>query len=578
MGGGIYYHGNGNMVIRKNIIENNIARLGAGIYTSGGRDTDTRMIDHNLFLNNDARYIDTTTTGAAGGGIRVQGGYLAVRNNIFSGNIALTSNGTSAGISQNTAPAIAFNLFHQNTAKTSTVTETHADTIFTDNTIIDNTATDPSPKSAVLVGTWRVSYPFVNRNNFLENNTTYALWNDNAEGTDDINVEYNWWGGSTEADVLAAIYDNYDDQNKGVADYTPWLSEMNLLAPISPPRGLTVAAKDLNAISVQWQPNPETDLQEYRFYWSKTPGIFYANQSSVGTDTSHTLDITSTGTYYIAVTACDTNYGSVTDEPATLVNEKQTYGNESWYSEITVEIKDDDADGVEDGADNCPLQSNTGQEDTDSDGTGDSCDNCPDLANPDQADGDNDDVGDMCDNCPSDQGKIAPGVCGCGIADIDLDSDKLLDCIEQTMCTNPDDADTDDDGIMDGDEDADLDGLRGSTETDPCNVDTDGDGIQDGTESGVTVAGTGTDSTVFVPDADPSTTTNPLDADADGDGVKDGEEDTNFNGRVDEGESDPNDKASRPSSGTFFPIKTKDGDISIIYIDPKSVIDSVKGR
>jgi hypothetical protein len=47
---------------------------------------------------------------------------------------------------------------------------------------------------------------------------------------------------------------------------------------------------------------------------------------------------------------------------------------------------------------------------------------------------------------------------------------------------------------------------------------------------------------VFKPDLDPSTTTDPLSADTDGDGKTDVEEDTNFNGRVDAGETDPNPK------------------------------------
>ena len=45
---------------------------------------------------------------------------------------------------------------------------------------------------------------------------------------------------------------------------------------------------------------------------------------------------------------------------------------------------------------------------------------------------------------------------------------------------------------------------------------------------------------VFVRDADPTTTTDPLDEDSDDDGLLDGEEDLNGNGRVDDGETDPN--------------------------------------
>jgi 4-hydroxy-3-methylbut-2-enyl diphosphate reductase IspH len=123
----------------------------------------------------------------------------------------------------------------------------------------------------------------------------------------------------------------------------------------------------------------------------------------------------------------------------------------------------------------------------------------------------------------------------------DTDGDGIIDAIETAGNTDPFDADTDDDGILDGFEDKNANGIVDDDETDPTNVDTDQDGIQDGTESGVTLndIGTDTDTTVFVPDADPSTTTSPLNFDSDGDGIADGLEDPNYNGRVDVGETDP---------------------------------------
>ena len=114
---------------------------------------------------------------------------------------------------------------------------------------------------------------------------------------------------------------------------------------------------------------------------------------------------------------------------------------------------------------------------------------------------------------------------------------------EPITCTDPADADADDDGIPDMDEDANQNGILDMDETDPCSPDTDGDGIQDGTELGLTLASIGpdTDTSLFIPDMDPDSTTNPLAIDTDYDGLTDGEEDTNFNGRLDglDGEHDP---------------------------------------
>ncbi len=65
-------------------------------------------------------------------------------------------------------------------------------------------------------------------------------------------------------------------------------------------------------------------------------------------------------------------------------------------------LRDSDADGAVDLADNCPLRPNPAMGDRDRDTVGDVCDNCPLASNPDQADGDADGAGDACDPCPTD--------------------------------------------------------------------------------------------------------------------------------------------------------------------------------
>ena len=132
---------------------------------------------------------------------------------------------------------------------------------------------------------------------------------------------------------------------------------------------------------------------------------------------------------------------------------------------------------------------------------------------------------------------------------LDQDGDGLFDYLEAVTGTDPYDLDTDDDGVADNEEDADRDGLVDAGETDPRSADTDGDGLLDGTELGLTASDitADTDPAVFQPDLDPSTTTSPFLADTDLDGFGDGTEDANQNGRVDPGESDPNNSASVPT-------------------------------
>jgi outer membrane protein OmpA-like peptidoglycan-associated protein len=130
---------------------------------------------------------------------------------------------------------------------------------------------------------------------------------------------------------------------------------------------------------------------------------------------------------------------------------------------------------------------------------------------------------------------------------IDLDGDNLTDPQEEHLGSDPSDADTDDDGVLDGDEgtgDADGDSI-----IDVLDCDSDADGLKDGTEAGIAITGLHADTDVaagcFVADSDTSAApTNPYDWDTDGGDLPDGIEDWNYNGKIDPPwETDPNDPA-----------------------------------
>ncbi|PKN56790.1 MAG: hypothetical protein CVU56_14320 [Deltaproteobacteria bacterium HGW-Deltaproteobacteria-14] len=130
-------------------------------------------------------------------------------------------------------------------------------------------------------------------------------------------------------------------------------------------------------------------------------------------------------------------------------------------------------------------------------------------------------------------------------ADADDDNDGLSDVDEARFGTNRKDRDSDDDGLSDGQE-------VNVVGTDPTLYDSDDDGISDGTEYGSVKRTVDTLESKWQVDEDPTTTTDPRNPDSDGDGLKDGEEDANHNGKVDEGEGDPND----PTDG----LRDTDGD------------------
>ncbi len=134
-----------------------------------------------------------------------------------------------------------------------------------------------------------------------------------------------------------------------------------------------------------------------------------------------------------------------------------------------------------------------------------------------------------------------PNVPADDVVGADADADGRTNAEETAAGTDPNDADSDDDGLRDGEEphwnlDTDGDGLL-----DALDADADGDGLLDGTETGQTAARAGTNvgAGAFVPDQDPASRTSPITADSDAGGVSDGGEDSNKNGRVDAGELDP---------------------------------------
>jgi hypothetical protein len=162
---------------------------------------------------------------------------------------------------------------------------------------------------------------------------------------------------------------------------------------------------------------------------------------------------------------------------------------------------DDDADGVQDTSDNCPVHANASQLDGDSDGDGDACDNCPSNANSDQLDTDGDGQGDVCDS-DNDGDGIADASDNCPVhananqANSDGDTHGTA-CDNCPTTTNQDQADGDSDGrgnVCDNcpstsnptQSNADGDG-----QGDACDTDDDNDGIADASDNCDTVSNVG---------------------------------------------------------------------------------------
>ena len=170
---------------------------------------------------------------------------------------------------------------------------------------------------------------------------------------------------------------------------------------------------------------------------------------------------------------------------------------------------------------------------------------------------------------------------------VDADADGLTRFEELDVGTNPNDADSDDDGLIDGLEsldDVDGDDLYGWQD-----CDSDGDSLTDGLEAGVgtTPAGTNVSVGCFHADTDTNTTPDPGLADTDGGGLADGLEDWNHDGSIDTWETDPNDPDDDVDTDldgipdAVEGIADFDGDDTANYLDSDSdddgITDAVEG-
>ncbi|MFH6602356.1 gliding motility-associated C-terminal domain-containing protein [Maribacter algicola] len=147
--------------------------------------------------------------------------------------------------------------------------------------------------------------------------------------------------------------------------------------------------------------------------------------------------------------------------------------------------------------------------------------------------------------CENDSASVTVSVSNC---DTDDDGDGLFGGQEQALGTDPQDADSDNDGIQDGVE------VGGDIENP---LDGDNDGIIDALDSNVADE----DNDGVVDQLDPANLNpcvpNTLNGvcDSDGDDIPDSEEDLNGNGTVDEGESDPLDPCDpNPDHANCQPI------------------------
>jgi len=152
------------------------------------------------------------------------------------------------------------------------------------------------------------NYPSTS-NYIMKNNTT-----------SNVNAEGNYWGDTTLVGIDNIIYDYYDDFERGIVDYIPFLVSLDTAAPILPPRNVVKTASGSN-VQLTWAANRESDFVGYKVYYGSPTGHSFTNVVDVENVTSFILNGASV-LDTIAVTAYDSQADGTDD---------QIEGHESWF-------------------------------------------------------------------------------------------------------------------------------------------------------------------------------------------------------------------------------------------------------
>jgi len=275
-GGGIHTYYS---IVISNTVYGNSADKGGGIYAIDGS-----TVSDNIVNSNSASY---------GGGIYVYsyGVPVTVTSNTVTGN-DISASGQGSGV------------------------YCYGSCNFLYNTFVGNTTVSPT---AVIGGVAIDGTPQFHYNN-LYGNSNYdmvVVSSGNISGTN------NYWGTVATVDILAHVYDWYDDSSRGRLLYIPYLQAPPPDAPVPPPQNLQANFTNGSA-GLSWDPIPSTATgYGYKVYYDNdASGSPYdgtgATQGdspiNVGNVTNYALSGLGSGTTYVAVTAYD------------------TLGRESWYS------------------------------------------------------------------------------------------------------------------------------------------------------------------------------------------------------------------------------------------------------
>ena len=303
-GGGIYAHSS--TVSGNNVSGNSAEYNGRG----GGIYAYSSTVSGNTVSGNSAGYY--------GGGIYAFSS--TVSGNVVSGNSA-GDYGDGGGIYA-AGGTVLVNTVTANTVATggqgAGVYNDHSSD-FIGNTIVANSG----PATETIGGVAIYGTPQFHHNNLYDNGPYDVV----VLSFSDISGTLNYWGTVDNVDILAQVYDWYDDTSRGRLLYIPYLQDPSPDAPVPPPQNFSVTFAG-NTAQLSWDPIPSTTMgYGYKVYYDTDgPGPPYEGtglpEGDAPIDVRNLTEFTLTGLrgrrIWVTVTAYD------------------TLGRESWYASEVV--------------------------------------------------------------------------------------------------------------------------------------------------------------------------------------------------------------------------------------------------
>ncbi len=316
--------------IRDNIITNNICDLRGGGVSAGDSVVSGNIVIGNSGVYGGGIHVNTSTAidnvivdnlAAQGGGMWVNG--AAIRGNLIRGNLAYTG----GGIYVKSSAVVSNTIVSNNLASESSFPYGYGGAgvylysiseDFAYNIVANNRALEDSTAGGLeFIGDPQIHY------NYFYGNTPYDV---RVQSSSNISGTNNYWGTVDTANILAQIYDWYDDDSLGRFLYIPYLQEPSPDAPVPPPTELVVRTRN-DGVTLSWNALPSfTTGWGYKVYYDTDNSIppFVGtglNEGDAPIDVEASTSYTLTGLdpntdYYFAVTAYD------------------NLGREGWYSNV----------------------------------------------------------------------------------------------------------------------------------------------------------------------------------------------------------------------------------------------------